>query len=89
MARPPEPGDLVVHGLAALDLADKGGARPLAQDVARKQHHELVAPHDAARRIDDAQAIRVAIERDAQLGAALSAHGSMRSVRLAGTVGSG
>ena len=65
----PEPGDLVVHGLAALDLADKRGTRPLAQNVARKQHHELVAPHDPARRIDHAQTIRIAIERDAQLGA--------------------
>ena len=51
--------------------------------------HHLVAPDDAAVRVDDADAVGVAVERDAEVGAGL-AHGfAIRSARFSSTVGSG
>ena len=45
----------------------------LLQDVAREQDHQLVAPDDAPLAVDDADAVGVAVERDAHLGAGLAA----------------
>jgi hypothetical protein len=42
-----------------------------ARHVARVEHEELVAPDDAALRVDDPDAVGVAVERDAELGAAV------------------
>src|SRR5690606_9611965 len=45
-----------------------GCARILPQDVLRKDREELVAPDDAAKIVDDADAIAIAIETDAEAG---------------------
>ena len=58
-------GDLVAHRLRALDLADEPGARDLVEQRLAEQDHELVAPQDRAGRVDHAEAIGVAVERDA------------------------
>src|SRR6185437_306735 len=45
------------------------GARPRLDDVAGEEHHELIAPQDAALAIDDADAVAVAVEGDAEIAA--------------------
>ena len=46
-----------------------GRARMRLQDVAREQHHQLVAEQDRRRVVDDADPVGVAVERDAHVGA--------------------
>ena len=49
-------------------LSNDGRARPAFQHVARPQHHQLVAPQDAALTVDGADAIAIAVEGDAEIG---------------------
>ncbi len=65
-----EARDLVEQRLAALHLADEGGARLPRQDLAREQHDQLIAPEDSPLAVDGADPIGVAVERDPHLGAA-------------------
>ena len=71
--------ELVVHRLAALHLADERRARHLGEDGLAEQDHQLVAPQDAAGGVDGAEAIGVAVERDAELGALASRRVAIRS----------
>ena len=60
--------ELVVHRLRALHLADELRARDLGQHSLAEQDHQLIAPQDPAGGVDRADAIGVAVERDAELG---------------------
>ena len=51
----------------ALHVVDDIGARVSARDVARKQHHEAIGPDDCPAVGDDAQAVAIAVEGDAQV----------------------
>src|SRR6185437_278665 len=55
--------------LAALHLADEGGAGLLLEDLAPEQHDQLIAPQDSALAVDGADPVGVAVERDPQLRA--------------------
>src|SRR5207248_452179 len=77
MARLPHDGpsavllDVVVERLRALHLTDDGGAGALGEHVAREEDHQLIAPEDAAVVVDGAEAVRVAIPGDTQVGVAV------------------
>src|SRR3546814_9190392 len=53
--------------LARLDVADDDRSRTLAKHRAGKENHELIGPDDPARIIDDADAVAVAVERNADI----------------------
>src|SRR5262249_48820240 len=61
--------DLVEQHLARLDVGDDGCPRALADDVAGQHDHELIAPENAALLVDDANAIAVAVEGNAEVAA--------------------
>src|ERR1700722_16515939 len=67
-----EPGDFVEENLARLDIGEDLRARDACQDIARQYDHQLVAPQDTAARIDDADAIAVAIEGDAEFASVVA-----------------
>ena len=86
------PASSIAVGSACEHFTSKmiGWPRPVrCEHVARVQNQNAVAPDDRAVAVDDADAIGVAVERDAELGAALAAPRAMRSSRFSGTVGSG
>ena len=67
---------------------DDRRARVPRQHVAREQHQQLVAPDHAAAVVDDADAVGVAVEGDAELGAR-RAHARDSCCMFSTTVGSG
>jgi hypothetical protein len=67
-----ELGDLVEENLARLDVGEDLRARDARQDIAREHDHQLVAPENAAARVDDADAIAVAVKGDAEFAAVVA-----------------
>ena len=65
-----EARDLVVQRLARLDVGDDRRARDGAAAPRREDLQQLVAAHDPALAVDHADPIAIAVERDADLGAA-------------------
>src|SRR3546814_14635717 len=59
----------VEQRLAALHVADDGGAGVPLQHVTRQEQQDLIAPEDASLRIDEAEAVAVAVEGDAEVAA--------------------
>ena len=66
---PPARGDLVEQDLARLDIGEDRRAGVAAQHVARQHQQQLIAPQNAPARIDDADAVAVAVEPDAEIAA--------------------
>ena len=76
--------------LGALHVEDHRRARAeAAHGVAAEDDEELVAPDDLAGLVHRADPVGVAVEGDAQLGAAVRRTAAWRSRRFSGTVGSG
>src|SRR3546814_10308074 len=67
--------------LAALHVADDGGAGVPLQHVTRQEQPDLIAPEAASLRMDQAEAGAVAVAGDAQV-AAPAQHGDRKSTRL-------
>src|SRR5437868_3546780 len=65
--------DLVEQYLARLYIGKDRRARMPAQHIARQHHHQLIAPQDPALRVDDPDAVAVAVEGNAEI-AALARH---------------
>ena len=76
--------DLVEQHLARLDVGEDRRARMALQHVARQHDHQLVAPQDAALRVDDADAVAVAVEGDAEIAALRRATASCSCTRFSG-----
>src|SRR5207245_11366797 len=69
--RRPEPGahEFLRWHLGALHVEDHRMPRPdAAREVAGEEHQQLIAEHDAALLVYGADAVAVAVERDAELG---------------------
>ena len=67
--------DLVVHHLRAFHFADEGGAGLALQDLARVDEQQQIAVDDVAVFVDCADAVRVAVEGQAELGAGFADFG--------------
>jgi hypothetical protein len=85
------PPDIVEQRIARLYVGDDGAAGMFSQDVAGEQRHQLIAVHDPAKAVDDADAVAVAVEPDAEI-AAMEANGILQldqvgGDRRVGTVG--
>ena len=81
-------GDLVVHHLRAFHFADEGRAGLALQDFARVDQQQHVAVDDVAVFVDRADAVGVAIEGDAKLGAGFADFGDqVREIRGNGGIG--
>ena len=65
--------DLVEQYLARLYIGKDRRARMPGQHIARQHHHQLIAPQDPAVRVDDSDAVSVAVEGNAEI-AALARH---------------
>ena len=61
-----ETGDLVEQDLTRLDVGNDRCAGPLGQHLTGINHHQLIGVQHAPLLVDDADAIAVAIEGDAQ-----------------------
>ena len=83
-----QPLQLVVQELRAFHFADERRARLARQNLAPVDQQQHVAVDHFAVFIHRADAVRIAIERDAQIGL-LRPHGVLQVFRFAGTVGSG
>ena len=59
--------DVVVHRLRALHLADDRRPGIQGKQIAGEEDHQLVPPEDVALLVDRADAVRVAIERNAEV----------------------
>src|SRR3546814_1465775 len=57
-------GNAVEQRLAALHVADDGGAGVPLQHVTRQEQQDLIAPEDASLRIDEAEAVAVAVRSE-------------------------
>src|SRR3989449_8168258 len=69
--RRPEPGahEFLREHRGALHVEDHRMPRPhAAREVAGEEHQQLIAEHDAALLVYGADAVAVAVERDAELG---------------------
>ena len=64
--------DVLGEALRALDVVQDLSPRHAREDVAREQREQLVAPYDAAGAGDGADAVGVAVEADAEIGAGLA-----------------
>ena len=71
--------------MAALDVVDDAGPRVARQDVLGEQHHQHVGPDDSPAAGDEADAVAVAVEGEAAVGA-LRPHGG-EQVDQVGRVG--
>jgi hypothetical protein len=60
--------DLLLHDPRGAQVVDDRRARVLLQDLARQERRHQVVPHRAAGLVDEAAAVGVAVEADAQLG---------------------
>ena len=69
-----ESADLVEQALAGLDVGDDGGPGHGGQHVAGQDRQDLVAPDHPALPVDGADAVAVAVERQAQVQPALAHH---------------
>ena len=63
-------GDLGEQHIARLDVGEDRRAGVPLQHVARQHDHQLVAPQDAARGVDDADPVAIAVKGDAEVAAA-------------------
>src|SRR5690606_22640889 len=73
--------DPVEQHLAALNISDDSRSRTSRQNVACQVKQHLVAPEDAASRVDDAQPVAVAVEGDAEI-AALTQDGCLQLLQV-------
>src|SRR4051794_10202266 len=64
--------DIFKERLRAFDLGDDSRAWPTAEQLARVDHHQLITPKYAASLIDNADAVGVTIERDAEIASGLT-----------------
>ena len=71
MGTPPYLLISAVQDFRGLDLGDDRGARMVLEDVAGVNDQQLVAPEDAPPAVDDADAVGVAVQADAQVGPGL------------------
>src|SRR5438105_1725899 len=69
--------DLVEQYLARLYIRQDRSPRVPIQHIARQYHHQLIAPQDPALRVDDANAVAVSVEGNAEI-AALARHGLLQ-----------
>ena len=76
-------GDLVEQRLARLDIGDHRRARILRQHLARQHRQDLVAPQDSPTAVDDADAVAIAVESDAEV-ATVGAHGVLQLDEVGG-----
>ena len=79
---PAEARDLVEQRLARLDVGDDRRARMARQHLGREDLHQLVAEHDPALAVDHADPIAIAVEGDADLGAARRRPRPIRSLEV-------
>ena len=83
-----EPRDLVEENLARLDIGDDGAPRMGGEHVGGEQDHELVAPQNPPPSVHHADAVAVAIERDAEV-ATLAPHRLLKLDQVLGHRGIG
>ena len=65
--------DVLDEALRALDVEDDLGTRHTLQHIAGEQREQLVAEDDATVAVDRADAVRIAVEADAEVGAGATA----------------
>jgi hypothetical protein len=77
------------QALRALHVEDHGGAAVAREHVAREQHELAVGVDDLPVLRDDAQAVAVAVEGQAELGIRGTSRARCSSARFSGLLGSG
>src|SRR3989337_126910 len=57
--------DIIIHRLGTLDLGNESGSRFSAEDIARKDDHELVSPENITLFVYYSYPVRISIKGDA------------------------